>query len=57
MAELFHPFPLDQLLQIVVQRARTQFVLPLGLAGDFLHDAVAVEVLAGKRKQNVEGGG
>src|SRR5436305_1168421 len=43
-----------QLLQIIVKRSGTQFILTLGLAGDFLHDAVAVAILGGERKQNVE---
>jgi hypothetical protein len=53
--KLFHPMPLDQFLQIVIECAGPEFVLPLGLAADLLHDSVAVQILAGKGKQNVQG--
>ena len=54
-AKLFYPLALNQLLQIVVQRARAKFVFSFGLTGDFLHDAVAVEIFSGERKQDMQG--
>lgn len=54
--EFFDPLVTDQLLQVVIKRARSDLVLASGMAGNFLHDAVAVKVLAGERKQDVEGG-
>jgi len=41
-----HQTPLNQLLQIVVERAWSQLVLPFRLARDFLHNAVAVAVFS-----------
>jgi len=46
-AKFFHTFPLNQFLQIVLQRARAELVFSFGLAGDLLHDAVAVKVFSG----------
>jgi hypothetical protein len=57
VSKFLHPLSQNQLLQIVVESPGSQSVLPIGLASDFLHDAVAVEVLPGKREQNVQGSG
>ena len=46
-----------QFFEIVVKSAGAEFVLALRLAGDFLHDAVAVEVFRSEREQDVELGG
>ena len=43
-----------QFFEIVVERAGAEFVLALRLAGDFLHDAVAVEIFGCEREQDVE---
>lgn len=45
-AKFLHPFPLNQFLQIVVKRARAEFVFSFGLPGYLLHDAVAVKVFS-----------
>ena len=45
---LYQPV-IEKFLQIVVERARSQPILPFSLAGDLLHDAVAVTVFRGKR--------
>jgi hypothetical protein len=46
-----------EFFEIVVERAWAEFVAALRLAGDFLHDAVAVKIFGGQGKQNVELGG
>lgn len=47
----------DELFQIVVQGARTEFVGAGGLAHDFLHDAIAVAVFGGESEEDVLSGG
>ncbi len=51
---LFDEAMVHQLFEIVVERAGAEFVFALRLAGDFLHDAVAVEVLGCQGEQDVE---
>jgi len=48
---------LKKFLDVVVECARAHLVLATGLTSDLKHDAVAVEVSAGEREQDVEGGG
>src|SRR6267142_1746064 len=55
MAQLLYQTSLDQLLQIIVKGSGAQFVLPVRLPLDFLHDPVAVQFLARQRQQNVKG--
>jgi len=43
--------------EIVVERAGAELVLALGLASDFLHDAVAVEIVGCEGEQDVKLGG
>src|ERR1035438_4528091 len=50
----FHQPLLHEFLEVVVERAGTEFVLALVLAGDLLHDAVAVAVFAGEGEQDME---
>src|SRR5215469_8837066 len=49
-----NPPPCDHFLQIVVERAGPNPIFSTRLARNFLHDAVAVEILAGERKQDVQ---
>ena len=46
-----------EFFEVVVERARTEFVLALRLASDFLHDAVAVKIFGSEREQDMELGG
>lgn len=46
-----------QFFQVVVERAWAELVLPLRLTGNFLHDPVAMQVVASKSQQNVQGSG
>src|ERR1700689_3328420 len=46
----------DEFFQVVVERAGTELVLPRGLTGDLLHDALAVQVRPRQRKQDVQRG-
>jgi hypothetical protein len=53
-AGFFDEAVVEQFFEIVVERAGAEFVLSLGLASDFLHDAVAVEIFGSEREQDVE---
>jgi hypothetical protein len=54
-AQFPNPSKLNELLQIVVQRAGADFVYTLRLPCDFLHDAVAMEVFPGQCEKHVQG--
>lgn len=49
VARHFHDSLLNKPLQIVVERARSEFVTPIRLASYLLHDGVAMQIFAGKR--------
>jgi len=55
-ADLLHHSLFHQPLQVVVQGARPKPVAPLRLPSDLLHDAVAMQIFTGERKQNVQHG-
>jgi hypothetical protein len=44
---LFHHAGVQHFAEIVVESARPEFIFPFGLAGDFLHDSVAMTVFSG----------
>jgi hypothetical protein len=46
-----------EFFEIVVESAGAEFVLALGLASNFLHDAVAMEIFGGEGEQDVKLGG
>lgn len=48
-----HPL-IHHFLKVVVKGAGSEFVLPVGLPGNFLHDSVSVTILAGKSEKNME---
>jgi hypothetical protein len=48
---------IHEFFEIVVERAGAELVLALGLASDFLHDAVAMEIFGGECEQDVKLGG
>jgi len=54
-ARVFHRPLLQELVEIVVERARAELILPFGLPCHLLHDAVAVTVLACQGEQDVQG--
>jgi hypothetical protein len=41
-------------LEVVVEGARAERVFAIGLAGNFLHDGVSVELAAGEGHEDVE---
>jgi hypothetical protein len=53
---LFDHSLVEKLLKVVVQGAGAHAVVAFGLACDFLHDGVAVEVGWGQGQENMEGG-
>src|SRR5215469_17767367 len=53
-SRFLNPPPCDHFLQIVVERAGSNPIFSTRLARNFLHDAVAVEILAGERKQDMQ---
>src|SRR5262245_62421928 len=57
MTQLLDQAAIDELLQIVVKGSRAQFVLPVRLPLDFLHDSVPVQLLPCQRQQDVKGCG
>src|SRR5271170_1823189 len=48
VAHIRNPAAADGLLQVVVERAWSESILAFGLARNFLHDGVAVEVATDK---------
>ena len=45
---------IHELLKVVVEGAGAEFVLAVGMAGDFLHDGVPMPVFTGEREQDVK---
>src|SRR6185437_9896365 len=46
---------IDELFDIVIERAGTELIAAVGLARDFLHDGIAVALFAGDRGEDVKG--